>query len=358
MLRRFALRVLGSGVSLPGLLCPSVAAAQTPTDSLVSEPPAPDPSKRAEHSENVDEKEDPGTKVPVPHPEWKEALMLYLFGQSESALDRLQRRAFFCGEPEEQKCARAEIVATYAAAGIVLAEAREDHAAAMRMFKKALTLDPDVSLLPEYDTPRAARALRDARFGGEGVGAEEQAPHSAPAVPPSQDESSASGPEDVPPVQDKSHWFFLTAAGAEMAPFSTLFGDEAPTRLVASATFVAVPFDVGFALGVRPRFGVHLNGHDFGGAARPAFLGGSVVLGSVIGPRVGNRFGFFLGGLGFEHLPAFDFTSGVANFQGGLALEGFSVAGTASLAPTGVEYAADLYLGIEMGWGLSLFDAR
>lgn len=363
--------ILGSGVPLCGLLGHSVAAAQISTDSLAREPLTPDPSTRTEHPASVDQKGAPQTpleKTPpqeVPRPDWKEALMLYLFGQPDEALERLQRRALECGEPDEQKCARAEIVATYSAAGIVLAEAREDHAAAVRMFKRALALDPDVSLAPEYDTPRAARALRDARVG-ERVGGEEQATYNSspasdslsPPVSPSGDASPVVAAEDAPPARDKSHWFLFTGAGAEMAPFSTLFGDAAPTRLVASATFVAVPFDVGFALGVRPRFGVHLSGHDFGEASRPAFLGSSVVLGSVIGPRVESRFGFFLGGLGFEHVPEYDFTSGVANFQGGLALDGFSASGTASLAPTGVEYASDLYLGIEVGWGLSLFDAQ
>lgn len=298
------------------------------------------------------------TGEPLDQPAPKEALLFYLFGEPEKALERLRIRALECGEPKDEKCSVDEIAGIHLAAGIVLAEAKEDHVAAVRMFRRALTLKPELKLPSQYDTRRAALAVREAQTG-EGFSPGPSSPEAATTVEATQTSPEAATEEEaIPPQRDKSHWFIIAGLGAELAPISTLWGDEPPTRLVGSGTFLAVPLEsVGLALGLRARFGMHLAGHDFGGTPGSGLLGGSVVLGSVVGPRVGDRFGFFLGGLGFETVPAYNFSSGVANFQGGLTLDGFSMAGIASLAPHAVEFGQDLYFGIELGFGASLFDS-
>jgi hypothetical protein len=99
----------------------------------------------------------------------------------------------------------------------------------------------------------------------------------------------------------------------------------------------------GFTMGARVRGGVFLTDNGPYG-----HLGASGLMGSTIGKRQDDTYTYFLGGLGFDYLPAADSLAWVLSFQGGVSLGGLQIGGTVDLEG-GDEFFA-MMMGLEIGF--------
>lgn len=284
------------------------------------------------------------TEAKLPPPSttvWKDALTLYSLADYDSALTLLRTEVVRCGDVSEGRCSKEDIAILYASTGVVLSGGKKDHDGGVNAFKKGLSLDPRIELMPEYQTAPVLTAFHEAK-----TGARPTPP--APAAPaPTTVESNTEPPPA--PEQAKQRTILLIAGSVKTGAISAydsyfdISGDVA--QVSGSAVLGGMPgTSSGFTMGGRLRGGGY-----FGDNQGLGYLGFSAVLGSTIGPRRNNKFAYFLGGFGSEYYPSLETGAATASFQGGASLGGFLLGGAVDFSVGNRVAAATI--GIELGWG-------
>lgn len=271
-------------------------------------------------------------------------------GAGDQALNLLRERVLHCQQTDSTDCPTSELGTLYACLGIVLAENRQDHSAAVVAFRKALSLNERIQLLPEYQTDKIRAAYREAKTGQPStlVPAEAEAEAEAAAVNAPQSELELTPPDLPQPYEKKKRGILLLSgelAGGyldlDLDPFNSKSGGAA--LLGASLTMGAMPAKrSGFTMAGRIRLGSYL------GRTGGDYFGVQGALGSTVGPRKDNRFSYFLGNFGIEVLQDSSETAATFGFQGGTSIDGLQLGG--SLNYVGGSYQAVMF-GLELGFG-------
>lgn len=301
----------------------------------------------------------------APVPVWKTALVHYELGEGDEALEILKKEVLRCAGTEGA-CDDAELGTLYACVGIVLAGGPKNHEGAVVAFRKALSLDPEIVLMPVYKTVEVDAAFEEAQTG-------------RASVPPSATESGGAAQLNlpVPPSEEeleqrrqeasdrlKKRGFLLLSGNLGFGQVEVYNYDDGPgddgyyygssrtideglMRIGGAFTVAGMPGQSsGFTMGGRVRGGAYLtDGQTYG------HFGAAGLLGATIGPRQDDRFTYFLGGFGFDYVPGAVSNSIAAalSFQGGVSLGGLQLGGTVDLE--GGENFFALMMGMEIGFG-------
>jgi hypothetical protein len=275
---------------------------------------------------------------------WKRALTLYSLGESDEALQLLREEVQRCNH--EGSCTSQALATLYASVAIVQAGAQAQHSAAVVAFRKALSLDPALILLAEYQTAPVLAAFEEAKTGK--VSAQTpttQGPSPAPL------ESAA---EDAAQTHKKRSFILLSfiaqtgklgSSGSDSGVYD--IGDRFG-NLGGTFTLAGMPGRTsGFTMGGRVRGGAYLSP-----AGTLWHYGVSGVLGGTTGRRQDDRFSYFLGGIGFNEYPDLGASAVLLSFYGGGSIGGLLIGGNIEI-PVGPQLWGFMF-GLEVGVGTLL----
>lgn len=262
-------------------------------------------------------------------------------------MDQIRSLVLACGVPSDGRCTEQELATLYACGAIILAGAEGNHAASVQAFRRALSLDPSIALLPEYQIAPVISAYYEAK----GI-LPPPRKNSSPAVPSApfyEEEPAGPGWSEQNSIQSpreaRHRAYFLLGGGARCcAQDGPSFNQTVAPGVGASALIGINPAPVsGFAMALQMR--------AYGYLAEESWFesGAAMLLGSVVGPRQDDTFSFFFGGLGvgIDTLTATPYPT--LHFIGGTSIRGLMLGGSMLI---GANYDTTYVLfGLEVGWG-------
>jgi hypothetical protein len=273
-------------------------------------------------------------------------MTLYELGSIDDALRILRAEVLACEAAPAPGCSDAELAPLYMCVGIILSAGQSNHHGGVQAFKKALVIDAQMRLAPEYSTEPAVKAFSEARYG-----ASQAQPAASPAAaPPAPTHAQTSDypahhEEDREPVvdPDKKRMFWL-ATGTAHYGIATYSSQSA--QLGGALGLAGMPGETsGFTLGARVRAGALVSEEVEG------YFGAQMLIGNTWGPRKNNQFTFLAGGLGFENQFEEESASLTGHFLVGTSLSGLILAGGVNIALGDISYAL---FGLEIGLGTLL----
>ncbi len=296
--------------------------------------------------------EAPSAKSTKPNPaaEWRPLMDRVQLGEVDVALTGFREMAAACGPSGAPVCSDEEQSIIYGCIGIILATEGE-HNRGVQAFRKALVLNPNMQVIPEFQSTPVMAAYREAQgrppsAASASASASSEDPQSAPS-----DESDET---EVSPRQDeggKGRLMVLVTGQALYGSLSLYEGYRIGEAFKGTGGVVIAGMPgttSGFTMGLRARGGAYSSAAS--GALGAMSL--QFALGGTIGPRKNNRFSYFLGQFGPEYFPALSGGSFLASFQGGTSIGGLALGGGIDVsAGTHGFYAG---IGLELGYGMLL----
>lgn len=316
-----------------------------------AEPPAAQPNSAAYEPERV-------ATTSAPTPEWKKAMTLYELGEVKESLTLLRTKILSCDGESTPTCSNAERAALYMCVGIVLAGGQSNHNGGVQAFKKALSLDNQMRVAPEYSTAPVTNAFYEA-YTGNAVAApatpqlqsqpqpqsqpQSQVQTTAPATPADTGNNDDDDDDDDEPKFDpeKKRLYWLATGGAR---YGIGNGAKAAVQVGGALGLAGVPGETsGFTLGARVRSGALFSEETIG------YIGTQMLVGSTSGARKDNRFNFIFGGVGFENYFDYNSSAVTGHFFAGTSVGGLILSGGIDVA-IGSEVGYAIF-GIEVGFG-------
>lgn len=344
------------------LICVAVGSLGLPAQVLAQKAAPPvkaDPAPTAVEQKQaapapVQAEASPGPEAP---PIWRRALTYYELGEPEPALKLLRTEVLRCAE-EDGTCTSEQEGTLYACVGIVQAGGNNDHDKGVVAFRKALSLDPEIVLLPEYRTAEVLAAFDEAKTG------EQSAKVSASSPPPFREGAPVATTTAITPEEQerrrqheedllKKRAILLVTGVAQTGAAALNFNDDlyfgegngGLGHFAGSVLVGGMPGETsGFTMGVRGFGGVVLA--DRGSYGHFGFSG---ILGSTIGKRQNNQFTYFLAEIGMDYFPSGRSPAWLFGFHGGTSISGLAIGGTLGMT-AGVDVFL-MMLGIEIGYG-------
>lgn len=329
-----------SGV-IVGLLLPSLGA-------LAQEQPPAAPDK-------IESEPQPQAEAP---PVWRQALTHYELGESELALELLKAEVHRCAA-EDDACSSEQEGTLYACVGIVQAGGSGAHEKGVVAFRKALSLDPQIVLLPEYRTAEVLAAYNEAKTGQAKAAPVASTVPLASTAPPSDQADKAASEEELARRRQREE-DLLKKRGILLVTGVAQYG-SATLALDGGYSFENISADVGHFAGSvivagmpGETSGFTMGARGFGGvivSERNSYghFGFSGLLGSTVGKRRDDQFSYFLAEIGMDNFPAARSPAMVLGFHGGASLGGFALGGN-----LGMTAGSDIFLfmlGVEIGYG-------
>ncbi len=284
-----------------------------------------------------------------PTPEWKRAMTLYEIGEVEKSLDVLRTKILSCDKDSAPACTDSERAALYMCIGIVLSGGQSNHNGGVQAFKKALSLDEQMRVAPEYSTKPVVQAFSEAY----GKPSQAQAPKPRRQRPPTYtspgryDEGLDDDDDDDDEAKydpEKARLFWMATGGARYG----LGNGGATTQVGGALALAGMPGETsGFTLGARIR-----SGALFSSDPTLGYLGMQMLMGGTTGPRKDNKFTFITGAVGFENYFDQERSAITGHFLAGTSLGGMIVSGGIDVA-AGSEVAYVIF-GLELGFGTLL----
>ncbi len=328
-----------------------------PTPSAAPAPLAgPTPARQAEPAppaaENASAPSAESTSPPTP--EWKKAMTLYEIGEVEKSLDVLRAKILSCENESTPACTDSDRAALYMCIGIVLAGGQNNHNGGVQAFKKALSLDDQMRVAPEFSIEPVTKAFSEAYTGKASVTAAPAKPAPRPAAPqvtsPGRydeglgDEDDEDDEPEAKYDPEKGRLFWMATGGGRYG----VGQGGATTQVGGALAFAGLPGETsGFTLGARVR-----SGAIFSSDPTLGYLGMQMLIGGTTGPRKNNQFTFITGAVGFENYFGQNRSALTGHFFAGTSLGGLIVAGGVDVA-LGDDVAYALF-GLEIGFGMLL----
>ncbi|HSC89812.1 MAG TPA: hypothetical protein VLC09_21190 [Polyangiaceae bacterium] len=273
----------------------------------------------------------------------KKALLDYDTGATDEAFDGMRAAVLGCEEAGPEICPDASRAVLYRDLGIILAQGKGRHDAAVQAFKKSLVLKPNITIPEAYSTAKTSGAFRAAQ-------GHEPAPPAAGAETATA-KAAAQEPVASRPDDDKMGFVLFDAVGR------VGWGTAQTCSTYCYTTgyfFQGVGVDV--TIGFTPAHGAFAIAAEVGGGAYTSsgsgtgYLDASLLLGAILRTSEPGHFGYVLGGAAlqpFTQSAGGGFFGG--RFVGGYNWGGFDLGGTIDVGSLS-GYTA-LMFGLRLGYG-------
>ena len=254
-------------------------------------------------------------------------MLQFNVGAIEEAYAELCRVVLECDERGDAVCDPKREALFYRDVGVVLAAGKKQHDAGVQAFKKAISLDPLVSIPQEYRSEKVNRAFAEALYGPQRqIAPSFDLEPTRPSVHEVNPSSAPQGP--------RKNGFFMVEAVGKLGIMGEVRSDcdvvdcndsaAGVSTLGIAGTVGGTPTNGPFALAGRARVGAYY-WRESGSPA--GYFGTAALAGAIFGKRTEPRFAYVLAGPGFESHPASGEFLFTAHALGGVSLNGFDIGG-------------------------------